>query len=172
MIHPPDVIPKYAPDAVIGVIGSGGGGGGEVQLPPGVSGYTMEEVAKHTSKSELSDRVEVEEEKCSCLQEYQATPWKRLPSTHPNRSYRIGWRWRRRSAVASRSIRLHHGRGCQAHIQIGVIGSGGGGGGEVQLPPGVSGYTMEEVAKHTSKSELSDRVEVEEEKCSCLQEYQ
>merc|ERR1712241_1025363 len=28
MIHPPDVIPKYAPDAVIGVIGSGGGGGG------------------------------------------------------------------------------------------------------------------------------------------------
>merc|ERR1719166_896974 len=38
MIHPPDVIPKYAPDAVIGVIGSGGGGGGEVQLPPGVSG--------------------------------------------------------------------------------------------------------------------------------------
>merc|ERR1712242_185618 len=52
MIHPPDVIPKYAPDAVIGVIGSGGGGGGEVQLPPGVSGYTMEEVAKHTSKSD------------------------------------------------------------------------------------------------------------------------
>merc|ERR1712045_980867 len=27
MIHPPDVIPKYAPDAVIGVIGSGGGDG-------------------------------------------------------------------------------------------------------------------------------------------------
>merc|ERR1719228_2924141 len=31
MIHPPDVIPKYAPDAVIGMIGAGGcGGGGEV----------------------------------------------------------------------------------------------------------------------------------------------
>jgi len=29
MIHPPDVIPKYAPDAVIGVIGSGGGGGAD-----------------------------------------------------------------------------------------------------------------------------------------------
>merc|ERR1711998_181722 len=27
MIHPPDVIPKYAPDAVIGMLGSGGGGG-------------------------------------------------------------------------------------------------------------------------------------------------
>jgi len=28
MIHPPDVVGKYAPDAIIGVIGSGGGGGG------------------------------------------------------------------------------------------------------------------------------------------------
>merc|ERR1719301_262995 len=28
MIHPPDVIGKYAPDAVIGTIGGGGGGGG------------------------------------------------------------------------------------------------------------------------------------------------
>merc|ERR1719272_2797135 len=25
MIHPPDVIPKYAPDAIIGMIGEGGG---------------------------------------------------------------------------------------------------------------------------------------------------
>merc|ERR1719150_2366387 len=54
MIHPPDVIPKYAPDAVIGVLGqggggavSGGGGGGG-----GDGGITMEEVAKHTSKSD------------------------------------------------------------------------------------------------------------------------
>merc|ERR1719356_321146 len=41
MIHPPDVIGKYAPDAVIGQIGapSAGGGGGEaaVALPPGMS---------------------------------------------------------------------------------------------------------------------------------------
>merc|ERR1719281_2138055 len=27
MIHPPDVIPKYAPEAVIGMLGAGGGGG-------------------------------------------------------------------------------------------------------------------------------------------------
>merc|ERR1712117_447524 len=53
MIHPPDVIPKYAPDAVIGVLGqggdavSGGGGGGG----GGDGGITMDEVAKHTSKS-------------------------------------------------------------------------------------------------------------------------
>eukprot|EP00448_Togula_jolla_P024662 CAMPEP_0170591762 /NCGR_PEP_ID=MMETSP0224-20130122/12574_1 /TAXON_ID=285029 /ORGANISM="Togula jolla, Strain CCCM 725" /LENGTH=1051 /DNA_ID=CAMNT_0010915643 /DNA_START=49 /DNA_END=3204 /DNA_ORIENTATION=+ len=56
MIHPPDVIPKYAPNAVIGQIGSGGGGGGggaaAVALPPGMSGYTLQEVAKHTTKQD------------------------------------------------------------------------------------------------------------------------
>merc|ERR1719230_2001842 len=55
MIHPPDVIPKYAPNAVIGMIGSGGGGGGAAAapaLPPGMSAYTKEEVAKHTSKTD------------------------------------------------------------------------------------------------------------------------
>merc|ERR1719359_1916799 len=50
MIHPPDVVGKYAPDAVIGQIGAGpgpgavGGGGGG-----GDGGITMEEVAKHNS---------------------------------------------------------------------------------------------------------------------------
>merc|ERR1711968_408878 len=51
MIHPPDVIGKYAPDSVIGMLGAGGGDGGGAavpQLPPGMSAYTMEEVAKHT----------------------------------------------------------------------------------------------------------------------------
>jgi len=55
MIHPPDVIPKYAPDSIIGTIGGGGGGGGgavAANLPPGMSAYTMEEVAKHTSKTD------------------------------------------------------------------------------------------------------------------------
>merc|ERR1719510_2049144 len=33
MIHPPDVIGKYAPDAVIGVVGTGGGGGGGAPAP-------------------------------------------------------------------------------------------------------------------------------------------
>merc|ERR1712070_1369614 len=32
MIHPPDVVGKYAPDAIIGVIGAGGGGGGAVAV--------------------------------------------------------------------------------------------------------------------------------------------
>merc|ERR1719352_1591903 len=55
MIHPPDVIGKYAPDAVIGMIGGGGGGGGgeaAVALPPGMSAYSLEDVAKHTTKTD------------------------------------------------------------------------------------------------------------------------
>merc|ERR1719330_32558 len=45
MIHPPDVIGKYAPNALIGMIGSGSGGGGvgavaAPALPPGMSAYT------------------------------------------------------------------------------------------------------------------------------------
>jgi len=54
MIHPPDVIEKYAPDAVIGRIGGGGGGGGgaPVSLPPGMSAYTLTDVAQHNSKTD------------------------------------------------------------------------------------------------------------------------
>jgi len=59
MIHPPDVIPKYAPDVVIGKLGSGGGGGGGgaggvalPALPAGQSYYPLSEVAKHTSKTD------------------------------------------------------------------------------------------------------------------------
>merc|ERR1719198_333646 len=52
MIHPPDVVGKYAPDAVIGQIGAGGGGGGgAVAGGGGGGGITMEEVAKHNSKA-------------------------------------------------------------------------------------------------------------------------
>merc|ERR1719230_1869805 len=53
MIHPPDVIPKYAPYAIIGVVGSGGGGDDddeesddEEEEGGGGGGFTMEEVAK------------------------------------------------------------------------------------------------------------------------------
>merc|ERR1711866_32499 len=60
MIHPPDVIGKYAPDAVIGMLGGGGAddeddddddeddddAGGDA------GGYSMEEVAKHITKSD------------------------------------------------------------------------------------------------------------------------
>ena len=57
MIHPPDVIGKYAPDAVIGMIGSGGGGGGGHAAAAsgaggGGGGIPMTEVAKHTTKTD------------------------------------------------------------------------------------------------------------------------
>merc|ERR1712107_9432 len=55
MIHPPDVIGKYAPDAVIGMIGGGGGGavaGGAPAAGGGGGGITMAEVAKHSSKTD------------------------------------------------------------------------------------------------------------------------
>merc|ERR1712070_684683 len=51
MIHPPDVVGKYAPDSIIGEIGSGGGGGGGGGAVQGDGGITMEEVAKHNSKA-------------------------------------------------------------------------------------------------------------------------
>eukprot|EP00429_Kryptoperidinium_foliaceum_P092320 CAMPEP_0176200698 /NCGR_PEP_ID=MMETSP0121_2-20121125/9192_1 /TAXON_ID=160619 /ORGANISM="Kryptoperidinium foliaceum, Strain CCMP 1326" /LENGTH=453 /DNA_ID=CAMNT_0017539567 /DNA_START=13 /DNA_END=1374 /DNA_ORIENTATION=- len=55
MIHPPDVIPKYAPDAVIGVLGGSGGvapGMPVAELPPGMSAYSMDEVSKHSTKAD------------------------------------------------------------------------------------------------------------------------
>jgi flavocytochrome c len=64
MIHPPDVISKYAPDAVIGMLGAGGGADedddddddddedDEEEEEVGGGGYTLEEVAKHTTKGD------------------------------------------------------------------------------------------------------------------------
>merc|ERR1711967_29038 len=55
MIHPPDVIGKYAPDSVIGMLGGGGGeddddDDSDEEEGGGGDGYSMEEVAKHTAK--------------------------------------------------------------------------------------------------------------------------
>merc|ERR1711879_969605 len=64
MIHPPDVIGKYAPDAIIGMLGGGGGDEDsddddddddeDEEEDDGAAGdgYSMEEVAKHTAKSD------------------------------------------------------------------------------------------------------------------------
>merc|ERR1712070_1149493 len=51
MIHPPDVIPKYAPDAVIGKLGAGGGGG-DADAGGDDGGITLAEVAKHNTKAD------------------------------------------------------------------------------------------------------------------------
>merc|ERR1712066_469962 len=58
MIHPPDVIGKYAPDAIIGMLGEGGGeesdddDDDEVDAGGGDGGISMDEVAKHTTKTD------------------------------------------------------------------------------------------------------------------------
>merc|ERR1719504_309728 len=63
MIHPPDVIGKYAPDAVIGMIGAGGpapaaavaaapAAGAAPAAAPAGGGISLEEVAKHTTKTD------------------------------------------------------------------------------------------------------------------------
>jgi len=63
MIHPPDVIPKYAPYAPIGNLGAGGTAADddddeddddeeEEEAGGEGGGYTIEEVAKHTSKTD------------------------------------------------------------------------------------------------------------------------
>jgi len=55
MIHPPDVIGKYAPDAVIGVVGEGGAADDDSDdddEEEGGDGYSMDEVAKHVTKGD------------------------------------------------------------------------------------------------------------------------
>merc|ERR1719188_2254299 len=64
MIHPPDVVDKYAPDAVIGTLGAASADDDddddsdddsedeEEEEAGGGGGYSMEEVAKHTAKSD------------------------------------------------------------------------------------------------------------------------
>ena len=53
MIHPPDVVGKYAPDAVIGAFGDGGEGDDE-EDDSSEGGCTMEEVAKYNKKDDVS----------------------------------------------------------------------------------------------------------------------
>merc|ERR1711966_315796 len=62
MIHPPDVIEKYAPDAVIGALGGAAAeddddsdddsDSDEEEEVGGGDGYSVEEVAKHVTKDD------------------------------------------------------------------------------------------------------------------------
>merc|ERR1719486_437956 len=56
MIHPPDVIGKYAPDALVRTLSGGGGGDDDDDADAGDAGgdggMTLEEVAKHNNKSD------------------------------------------------------------------------------------------------------------------------
>ena len=53
MIHPPDVVEKYAPDAVIGTLGDGGEDDDDEEDDSSEGGYTMEGVAKHNKKGDV-----------------------------------------------------------------------------------------------------------------------
>ena len=61
MIHPPDVVEKYTPDAVTGTLGEGGEDDDDKEDDSSEGGYTMEEVAKHNKNGNawevLSGRV-------------------------------------------------------------------------------------------------------------------
>lgn len=54
MIHPPDVIGKYAPQSIIGQVGAGGAAPAVAAVPQGGGGggMTLAEVAKHNSKAD------------------------------------------------------------------------------------------------------------------------
>merc|ERR1719512_613785 len=150
MIHPPDVIPKYAPDAVIGVLGAAGGGdagAGAVALPPGMAAYTMDEVKKHTTKGD-----------CWVVVSGQVLNVTKFLGEHPGGELAI---LTFAGKDATEEFDMIHppdviGKYAPDAV-IGQIGSGGGGGGgdagAVALPPGMSAYTMEEVQKHTTKSD-------------------
>jgi cytochrome b involved in lipid metabolism len=58
MIHPPDVVGKYAPDAVIGELGAGGAGGdddseSEEEEADAGDGFSLAEIAKHNTKTDV-----------------------------------------------------------------------------------------------------------------------
>jgi len=66
MIHPPDVIPKYAPDAIIGVVGTGGGGGGAAPAAAAAGGGAaaplLAKGGKDWSKNEANRKKRMEGE--------------------------------------------------------------------------------------------------------------
>merc|ERR1719471_1885947 len=66
MIHPPDVIPKYAPDSIIGVVGTGpaGGGGGAAKSAPAAGGGAAAPLltkgkAKHWQKADKNRKMRI-----------------------------------------------------------------------------------------------------------------
>ena len=53
MFHPPDVVKKHAPDAVIGTLGDAGEDDDDEEDDSSEGCYTMEEVAKHNKKGDV-----------------------------------------------------------------------------------------------------------------------
>merc|ERR1712178_601942 len=150
MIHPPDVIEKYAPDAVIGQIGAGGGGGGAVavasDLPAGMSYYSLADVAKHTTKTD-----------CWVILDGKVLDVTSFLSEHPGGELAI---LTFAGKDATEEFDMIHppdviGKYAPDAV-IGVVGAGtaaADSGGAPALPAGMNYYTKEEVAKHTTKND-------------------
>merc|ERR1712013_632581 len=69
MIHPPDVIEKYAPDVVIGVLGAGDDGDAEASAAPAAAGAAAP-LLSGGHKPGTRDYSEYEKNKKARLQEY------------------------------------------------------------------------------------------------------
>merc|ERR1719476_688559 len=137
MIHPPDVIPKYAPDAVLGMLGgaAGGGGGGAV-----AGGISMAEVAKHTTKGD-----------CWVVVNGEVLDVTNFLGEHPGGELAI---LTFAGRDASEEFNMIHPPDVipkyAPDAVIGVLGAPGGGGAQAAVGGGGGGdggITMEEVAK-------------------------
>eukprot|EP00930_Biecheleria_cincta_P041684 TRINITY_DN2861_c0_g1_i1.p1 TRINITY_DN2861_c0_g1~~TRINITY_DN2861_c0_g1_i1.p1 ORF type:complete len:261 (+),score=75.19 TRINITY_DN2861_c0_g1_i1:68-784(+) len=149
MIHPPDVIGKYAPDACIGLIGGGGVVADASGAPSGggvAGGIPMEEVAKHTSKSD-----------CWVVVAGQVLDVTKFLGEHPGGELAI-LTFAGKDATEEFNM-IHPPDVIGKYAPDSCIGMIGGGGGAVDAGGAASGggvpggIPMEEVAKHTSKTD-------------------
>merc|ERR1719387_658066 len=183
MIHPPDVIEKYAPSAVIGMLGEGGGDAEadddddedesesesedeeeEEEAGGGDGGYTMAEVAKHTSETD-----------CWVVLHGRVLDVSKFLKEHPGGVLAI-MTFAGKDATEEFDM-IHPPDVIEKYAPSAVIGMLGEGGGDAEADDdddddedesesesededeeeeaggGDGGYTMAEVAKHTSETD-------------------
>merc|ERR1719460_883576 len=165
MIHPPDVIPKYAPYAPIGNLGAGGTAADddddedddedeeeEEEAGGEGGGYTIEEVAKHTSKTD-----------CWVVVSGQVLDVTKFLGEHPGGELAI-LTFGGKDATEEFNM-IHPPDVIPKYAPYAPIGLLGEGGDEAEDDDDdddeaeddddeeAGGYSMEEVAKHTSKTD-------------------
>merc|ERR1719401_891106 len=158
MIHPPDVIEKYAPDAVIGALGGGGADDDEDDddgAAAGGDGYTMEEVQKHVTKGD-----------CWVVLHGEVLNVSNFLSQHPGGELAI-LTFAGKDATAEFDM-IHPPDVIEKYAPDSVIGALGGAAAEdddedddseedsdeeEEEEAGGGGYSPEEVAKHTTKED-------------------
>ena len=142
IIHPPDVVEKYAPDIVVGAPGDGGEGDDE-EDDSSESGYTMEEVARYNKKDDVWVVLNG-----SAL--HVSNFW----SQDPGGELEI---LTSAEKDATTELDIIHppdvAEKCAPDAVLGALGDGGeGDNGEDD--PSESGCTMEEVVKHNKKDDV------------------